>query len=103
MYNYITPSHNAMYCIEEHSCEFGSMKYYAYCGFGGILSCGLTHTAVVPLDVVKCRVQVKYSFPLSPSLSYLVVCIVSPQTLELLIVKSRIACHRTRLQQYFIY
>ncbi|XP_071453587.1 solute carrier family 25 member 3-like isoform X2 [Hetaerina americana] len=28
------------------------------CGFGGILSCGLTHTAVVPLDLVKCRIQV---------------------------------------------
>jgi len=26
--------------------------------FGGILSCGLTHTFVVPLDVVKCKVQV---------------------------------------------
>jgi solute carrier family 25 phosphate transporter 3 len=25
---------------------------------GGILSCGLTHFAVVPLDVVKCKVQV---------------------------------------------
>jgi hypothetical protein len=24
---------------------------------GGILSCGLTHTAVTPLDVVKCRLQ----------------------------------------------
>jgi len=43
---------------DEHSCEFGSMKYYALCGFGGILSCGLTHTAVVPLDLVKCRIQV---------------------------------------------
>ena len=40
------------------SCEFGSAKYYALCGFGGILSCGLTHTAVVPLDLVKCRIQV---------------------------------------------
>ena len=28
------------------------------CGFGGMLSCGLTHTAVVPLDLVKCRIQV---------------------------------------------
>ena len=44
---------------DEVSCEFGSMKYYAICGFGGILSCGLTHTAVVPLDLVKCRIQVK--------------------------------------------
>merc|ERR1719187_1705581 len=34
------------------------MKYYALCGFGGMLSCGLTHTAVVPLDLVKCRIQV---------------------------------------------
>ncbi|XP_029523242.1 solute carrier family 25 member 3-like isoform X1 [Oncorhynchus nerka] len=42
----------------EVSCEFGSKKYYALCGFGGILSCGITHTAVVPLDLVKCRLQV---------------------------------------------
>ena len=41
------------------SCEYGSGKYYALCGFGGILSCGLTHTAVVPLDLVKCRIQVR--------------------------------------------
>ncbi|KAJ8002653.1 hypothetical protein DPEC_G00161130 [Dallia pectoralis] len=40
------------------SCEFASSKYYALCGFGGILSCGITHTAVVPLDLVKCRLQV---------------------------------------------
>jgi hypothetical protein len=43
---------------DQNSCEFGSAKYYAICGFGGILSCGLTHTAVVPLDLVKCRIQV---------------------------------------------
>merc|ERR1711994_107530 len=43
---------------EEYSCEFGDSKYYALCGFGGVLSCGLTHTAVVPLDLVKCRIQV---------------------------------------------
>lgn len=44
--------------VVEDSCEYGSMKYYALCGFGGILSCGITHTAVVPLDLVKCRIQV---------------------------------------------
>lgn len=27
------------------------------CGFGGVLSCGITHTAVTPLDLVKCRIQ----------------------------------------------
>jgi len=43
---------------EGDSCEFGSAKYFALCGFGGILSCGVTHTAVVPLDLVKCRIQV---------------------------------------------
>jgi len=43
---------------EETSCEFGSGKYYALCGLGGILSCGITHTAVVPLDLIKCRIQV---------------------------------------------
>jgi len=40
------------------SCEFGSRKYFALCGLGGILSCGITHTAIVPLDLVKCRIQV---------------------------------------------
>jgi len=43
---------------EETSCEIGSAKYYALCGFGGLLSCGITHTAVTPLDLVKCRLQV---------------------------------------------
>jgi len=43
---------------EEYSCEFGSTKYYALCAVGGALSCGLTHTAVTPLDLVKCRIQV---------------------------------------------
>jgi hypothetical protein len=33
--------------------------YYQKCMVGGILSCGLTHLAVTPLDVVKCRMQVR--------------------------------------------
>ncbi|KJE93245.1 inorganic phosphate carrier protein [Capsaspora owczarzaki ATCC 30864] len=41
-----------------YSCEFGSAKYYQLCAVGGMLSCGLTHTFVVPLDLVKCRMQV---------------------------------------------
>ncbi|XP_075164242.1 mitochondrial phosphate carrier protein 2 [Haematobia irritans] len=40
------------------SCEFGSTKYFALCSLGGVLSCGTTHTFVVPLDLVKCRLQV---------------------------------------------
>jgi len=43
---------------DDVSCEFGSAKFYAYCGLGGMLSCGITHTLVVPLDLVKCRIQV---------------------------------------------
>lgn len=41
----------------EYSCEYGSPKFFAIAGFGGILSCGITHTAIVPLDLVKCRIQ----------------------------------------------
>jgi len=42
----------------QYSCEPGTAKFYGYCALGGALSCGLTHTAVVPLDLVKCRIQV---------------------------------------------
>jgi solute carrier family 25 phosphate transporter 3 len=34
-----------------------SPEYYYTCAIGGIASCGLTHTAVTPLDVVKCNMQ----------------------------------------------
>ena len=34
------------------------MTYYAKCMMGGILACGLTHTAMTPIDLVKCRKQV---------------------------------------------
>lgn len=44
--------------VTQDSCGFGSGKYYALCGLGGVLSCGTTHTAIVPLDLVKCRIQV---------------------------------------------
>ena len=33
-------------------------SYYKKCMMGGILSCGITHTLVCPLDIVKCRMQV---------------------------------------------
>ena len=61
------PSLRFFYLLENnYSCEFGSGKYYAYCGFGGILSCGLTHTAVVPIDLVKCRIQVCWRILVHP-------------------------------------
>ncbi|XP_017659828.1 PREDICTED: phosphate carrier protein, mitochondrial isoform X2 [Lepidothrix coronata] len=43
---------------EEYSCAYGSNRFFMLCGFGGIISCGTTHTALVPLDLVKCRMQV---------------------------------------------
>lgn len=56
----LTPNHQIMAAApaEGDSCEFGSNTYFALCGLGGIISCGLTHTMVVPLDLVKCRLQV---------------------------------------------
>jgi solute carrier family 25 (mitochondrial phosphate transporter), member 3 len=33
-------------------------SYYAKCMIGGALACGVTHTAVTPLDVIKCNMQV---------------------------------------------
>jgi len=43
-------------------CEPGKIKpntneYFAVCGLAGILSCGLTHCGVTPIDMVKCNKQ----------------------------------------------
>ena len=40
------------------------MSYYQKCMLGGILSCGITHTLVCPLDIVKCRMQVSPGYPI---------------------------------------
>lgn len=32
--------------------------YYFKCMVGGILACGLTHTGIVTVDLIKCRKQV---------------------------------------------
>lgn len=37
--------------------ELYSPKYFALCGLGGILSCGLTHAFMTPVDLVKCNKQ----------------------------------------------
>ncbi|RCN28748.1 hypothetical protein ANCCAN_25506 [Ancylostoma caninum] len=44
--------------VADAQVEFGSLKYYGLCALGGVISCGVTHTAIVPLDLVKCRIQV---------------------------------------------
>jgi solute carrier family 25 phosphate transporter 3 len=42
----------------QYSCEVGTPKFYSLCAVGGLISCGVTHTVIVPLDLVKCRMQV---------------------------------------------
>lgn len=37
------------------------MSYYAKCMVAGVLACGVTHAAICPLDIVKCRKQVRDS------------------------------------------
>lgn len=53
--------------------EMYSPAFYAACTVGGILSCGLTHMTVTPLDLVKCNMQV-YSCSLSISLNSIPIC-----------------------------
>ncbi|KAI3455107.1 hypothetical protein Pfo_011770 [Paulownia fortunei] len=43
---------------KESRVEMFSPAYYAACTAGGILSCGLTHMSVTPLDLVKCNMQI---------------------------------------------
>jgi len=41
-----------MVTVEKHDAS-----YYFKCMIGGIFACGLTHTAITPLDLIKCRKQ----------------------------------------------
>ncbi|KAI3686341.1 hypothetical protein L1987_80015 [Smallanthus sonchifolius] len=43
---------------EPVSIKMFSPAYYAACTAGGTLACGITHTAITPLDVVKCNMQI---------------------------------------------
>ncbi|XP_071702153.1 mitochondrial phosphate carrier protein 3, mitochondrial-like [Rutidosis leptorrhynchoides] len=43
---------------EPGKIQMFSPAYYAACTIGGTLACGITHTAVTPLDVVKCNMQI---------------------------------------------
>jgi len=44
--------------LHQPKIELYSGKYFAACALGGVIACGPTHTAVTPLDLVKCRRQV---------------------------------------------
>jgi len=48
---------------QERKLPFGKIepntsKYFLSCALGGVIACGPTHTAITPLDLVKCRRQV---------------------------------------------
>ncbi|KAL8243540.1 hypothetical protein R6Q59_009798 [Mikania micrantha] len=43
---------------EPSKIKLFSPAYYAACTAGGTLACGITHTAITPLDVVKCNMQI---------------------------------------------
>jgi hypothetical protein len=68
--NYCSPKIYAYLYILEISLY--SPEFYAACAAGGALSCGLTHTLVTPLDLVKCRRQVSSRAVLSFNLSFLI-------------------------------
>ncbi|GAB5363387.1 hypothetical protein AAMO2058_000878800 [Amorphochlora amoebiformis] len=34
------------------------VRYYQLCAVGGILSCGITHTSITPIDVTKCKMPI---------------------------------------------
>jgi len=38
--------------------EMYTTDYFLACGLGGLICCGLTHTGVTPIDVVKCNMQI---------------------------------------------
>ncbi|KAG7560144.1 Mitochondrial substrate/solute carrier [Arabidopsis thaliana x Arabidopsis arenosa] len=38
--------------------EMYSPAYFAACTVAGMLCCGITHTAITPLDVIKCNMQI---------------------------------------------
>lgn len=42
--------------------DLHNLEYYLKCMMGGILACGITHVAIVPLDVIKCKLQIDNSY-----------------------------------------
>ena len=44
--------------IKHSNLEIHNTSYYLKCFFAGLFPCGLTHTLLTPLDVVKCRRQI---------------------------------------------
>lgn len=56
---YIAASINEKAFVASAPIELYSTNYFLACALGGALACGPTHSLVTPLDLVKCRGQVK--------------------------------------------
>ncbi|GAB2272029.1 Mitochondrial phosphate carrier protein 3, mitochondrial [Dionaea muscipula] len=52
------PAKTFLVAAPSEKIELFSPAYYAACTAGGIVACGLTHTSLTPLDVVKCNMQI---------------------------------------------
>ncbi|GKV11841.1 hypothetical protein SLEP1_g23060 [Rubroshorea leprosula] len=52
--SFVIPSPNEF----RKKIEMYSPAFYTVCTFGGILNCSLIHMAIIPLDLVKCSMQV---------------------------------------------
>lgn len=39
-----------------------NITYYLKCMIGGSLACGITHAVIVPLDVLKCKLQINPTY-----------------------------------------
>ncbi|KAJ1954825.1 Cu/Pi carrier [Dipsacomyces acuminosporus] len=44
--------------VAHSTIEINSPRYFYTCAAGGVLACGLTHFALTPVDMLKCRIQV---------------------------------------------
>ncbi|XP_021737394.1 mitochondrial phosphate carrier protein 3, mitochondrial-like [Chenopodium quinoa] len=56
--NGVVSKNSIMVAAPSEKIKMYSPAFYAACTAGGMLSCGLTHTAVTPLDLVKCNMQI---------------------------------------------
>nr|XP_043615337.1 mitochondrial phosphate carrier protein 3, mitochondrial-like [Erigeron canadensis] len=56
--HFIASRRNSASSSSNCKMEIYSPAYYLTCSLGGIFSCGFTHMAVTPLDLVKCNMQI---------------------------------------------
>lgn len=48
---------------QQRKLELYSKEFYLSAGIGGALSCSITHLALTPVDLVKCKIQTGVKYP----------------------------------------